>query len=176
MSQKTEEKSITHNGGAVADCPYQAQKAFVREIKTIDQDIHQVEVEASRQTDEVEVARLLDERERLLKRKTALPFLLRGARVRFLRMREGEHRAKQEALEVRHDAATAELEAARRHFEETAEALRLATERVKAAEQAEHAIAHEMGGEGARVADYSIDAHRVEQGIEPLRDWFAEPE
>lgn len=170
MSKATSEEETRPS----APSPYQEAIELRRELAQIDELIRQAEVEASRQADEAVMRRSLDERERLVRRKEALPFLIRGARARHLQERAGEHRPLRDAALLRRDRAAAEHEEATRAFDEAAETLEATSTRLKAAGLELASSEHDLQRASAEVNDIEAEVRRVERGEPTEREWFTE--
>lgn len=106
--------------GPTAQHPADASRATVRgkvrdltrEMKNIDGQIKDLELQAAREADEARVVELLAERSRLAQRKEALPFLLRGTQARALHAQADALFEEAAAVKVDLDAASAAVEAA----------------------------------------------------------------
>ncbi len=146
---------------------FQTIGALESELSGLDPKIKALEIEMSRATEEAKVHELLASHSELLQRQKALPFLIRGAKVRYLRQIEVEHLARTEKakaeLDVAYEAHTASilaLDTAAREFEQAGKALRLAEIRKEQAERSYQQHSNEA-------AEANLDAHRLERG-EPL--------
>lgn len=166
----------TDSALTVAEDPAAAARSLARELARIDEQIRSTEIEAGRQTDENRVTELLTERRRLERRRESLPFLLRGAQSRALRAQAAALRAEAAAADSELQEAIAEtIAATERHADlerqarEAAYALAVADRRrSELVQQYEHLT------RSAGLAE--TDAHRIEQGLEPLENRFAEPD
>jgi chromosome segregation ATPase len=136
-----------------------------RETETIEAAIKDVEIKAARETDEQQVLQLLAERKRLVERREALPFLLRGAKAQALR-------AQAEALGDEASAVKADLDAAEQEVasvtERVTELQRLSVEAAAALEGAKRRrddLAEQYTDLSRGASSARTDAYRVEQDM-----------
>ena len=143
-------------------------RELTQEIEQITGQIQDVELKAARESDEGRVVDLLAERSRLISRKEALPFLLRGTQARALRKQAAALFEEASAAKADLDAAELDVVAAtdrvaelQRESEQAAEVLAKATRR-----QHELNLEH---NELSRAAGYAEgDAKCIERG-EPMK-------
>jgi hypothetical protein len=163
---------------AVAADPRRVALDLARELPRIDDEIKAVEVEANRATEEAQVMALLQERDRLLQRKIALPFLVRGAQARALRVQATAMFDEAKSAKAEWDTSVADAEtsaarlaAAERELKEAIEASAQAVRRRDTRE-------HEYWSLHRSAAFAQGDAERIEQGLEPTYDphRFLDPE
>jgi chromosome segregation ATPase len=153
-------------------------RALLRETKTIDARIKELELQAAREADEARVLDLLAQRAELERRKEALPFLLTGAKVRALRGQAAALREEAAAVWAELQPAKSDVESA---TERIAELTREAEDAAKALSEATRrrdklaGNYHELN-RGALEAD--SDGTNLERG-QPMMfrpDRFDEPE
>ena len=171
VQQPTTKRDPREHAAAKSDINLQLQrtvKKLKEELGQIDGQIKDLEIQAAREPDADKVVGLLEERERLSKRKDALPFLLRGEQARALRRQATALR--EEAADVKPDLDAAELELQsataripelQRELEEANEALIAATRRRDELSKQYNDLSH-----GAGYAD--ADAGCIERG-EPMK-------
>lgn len=150
------------------DDPIVAARELAHELKTIDWKLRDVEAEMSRQTDEAAVHELITKRDAIARRKEALPFLIRGARHRYLNAQTEAWKDRTAEAEVAFNAATEEEQKAKQRFDAAAAALEVASDALKAAERKREQSERHYSSCSSQYATFSIDALRIQKGEELL--------
>jgi chromosome segregation ATPase len=153
------------------DAHRKVARRLKQELADIDQEIRKCEIAMGTQLDQEgeEVRKLRARREELVKRREALPGMLVGARSAALRAETLRHQILSDQAQVPYDAAQAEFE------KESAEVTRLEAEtelaraRLKETTIRRNALQRQWELAYQEIATPSIDASRIEQGIELIK-------
>lgn len=171
LENQPTKKDPREHSAAKADINIKLKQTVTKlknELGQIDGQIKDLEIQAAREPDSDKVIALLEERDRLSKRKEALPFLLRGEQARALRrqavaLREEAADVKPDldAAEIELESATARIPKLQRELEEATEALAAATRRRDELSKQHNDLSHAAGYANA-------DAGCIERG-EPMK-------
>jgi chromosome segregation ATPase len=151
------------------EAAHAAARQLAQELTQIDGRINATAVEAGRTADEGRARELLAERDALVQRKEVLPFLLRGARARFLQATAADIKAQAAPVAAALAEAQAEVSVATAEFDAAAAALERAAARLKTAERQREEFIALHGRLLGEVGEIEIDAYRVAHGIDLLR-------
>jgi chromosome segregation ATPase len=155
-----------------------AIRALELELKEIGEQIKECELAAARERDEARVIELLAERDRLARRRDALPFLLRGTKARALDAQAASLRIEAATIKTtRDDAEAAVVQATARVASLKRETEQAGAAHARVSKRRDELI--KMFEDLERSASYAEgDARLIEQGLpmqfEPNR--FDEPE
>jgi len=152
-------------------------RELTREMKEIDGQIRDLEVQAAREPDdEARVCDLLSERSRLERRKEALPFLLRGTQARALRAQAAALREEQASVKIELDAAELAVKATteriaelKRQSEQAVEVLAQATRQMDLLTQQHMAL---IRGAGAAQGDAVLIERGDPMMFKDQHDWI----
>lgn len=139
-----------------------------KETKEIDGLIKEVEIKAARESNEANVVELLDERARLVQRKKALPFLLRGVQSRSLYAQAEVLFAESEEVKTELDTAEADLQTAAARVPELRRQLDEATKAVEELTKQRDQLSQQYWALDRSAKYAKSDAGCIERG-EPMR-------
>lgn len=152
-----------------SETPREAARRLRHEMASIDQDIRACESELGRQVEDEAIQELVQRRERLLRRKEALPFLLRGVWAGAARAEAARLREQADDTAARLDAARAELAAAAAEFNQATAALARAAARREEATRLRDELQRQWSRLDSETGLALTDATRIEMGLEPFR-------